>query len=295
MTEMGRDGLKPDYIFCPVGEGELATKLMLSLATLGSDIRVVGVTIPQNVYATGKEFSADIGPSVADKLVCPYSDFRELLTRLCAERGHEIITVSDDQLREEMRYLQKLDIRAEPSAAVAFAGANAYSSRFSMDDNVVIVNTGDGSQNFAPPKKIRRRYVAVAVLLAAGIGLTIAAPRMREAYAMHKIRQESKESWRQRQIELLESDPVYNEIYAYALLRGEMREIDQQVFNDLHNYFGAHDNIVMMMYNQGGHLRDNVNDFNRWLEHQKHAKEEEVKKVKAFWEKYAEDQKKKLR
>ena len=107
---------------------------------------IVGVTIDDNVFATKKKFHRRAGKSPADKLVAPYSDFMEILRYLCESGGHSIETVSDRQIMKESKYLNELQMRAEPSAAAAFAGAQKYvkKNNVGFHNKIIIINTGYG-------------------------------------------------------------------------------------------------------------------------------------------------------
>lgn len=134
------------YWFLPGGEWEFMTKLALEVHGKPNKPKIVGVTIDDNVITTRKKFHKRVRRSPADKLVAAYSDFREMLELLCKEDGHEIITVSDRQIMQEFDYINReLHMRAEPSAAAAFAGVKKYApGNLTVHDKVIIINTGYG-------------------------------------------------------------------------------------------------------------------------------------------------------
>ena len=135
-----------DYWSVPVGEGELMTKLALEVHGKTDMPKIIGATINDNVFATRKEFHRRARMSPADKLVAAYSDFKEMLELLCNQDGHCIETVSDRRIMREFEYLKGLQIRSEPSATAAFAGAQKYIERngLGVNDKVIIINTGYG-------------------------------------------------------------------------------------------------------------------------------------------------------
>ena len=269
--------VQPRYIFCPVGEGELMAKLSLALSHQESPAKIVGVTVNGNINTNGKSFERP-KQSRADKLVTPYSDFKELLERLSTERGHEILTVDERQIQEEEKILRELMIDAEPSAAVAFAGARRYSRErgFSMDDNVVIINTGKGEcipYNSHWPRIAR---AATAAILLVGLG----AGGMwgwRE-YQDYQQQQRWREEGIQRILKNMEGNPTYNDLVAYAIFRGR-GQIDTNVLGNLEMWCIYSDLITRDMYNKKiGTLRPDVDGFEEWLRKQTKTEEERLKR-----------------
>src|SRR3989338_8237325 len=126
-------------IFVPVGEGDLMADMIEGFEKLGEMPRFIGATIPGNAFSdVGKE---DGNP--ADKLATRYSDFYKLLNEKCSQHGHEILTITAEEINEEMKVLDSLSIRSGPNAAVAFAAARKYSTEpgFDEGENIVILNT----------------------------------------------------------------------------------------------------------------------------------------------------------
>ncbi|MDD5340390.1 MAG: PLP-dependent lyase/thiolase [Candidatus ainarchaeum sp.] len=183
IKEIAADGVKPTYIFCPVGGGELATELAAQAAeTWGNGApKIVGVTIRQNILAKAKEFLKKPGRSIADKLVSGYSKFNPLVKKMVAEGRIELRTAGEGELAGEYKWLNAHGISAEPSAAAAFCGAVKYDLK--PTDTVVIINTGKGiyDQSAVEKRWMRRllrglKYAAVALgtavaVIAAGWGL----------------------------------------------------------------------------------------------------------------------------
>ena len=139
-----KEKIELKYIFCPVGEGELMAKLIWAINKRKLNIKVIGVTIRENVFASEKLFDSSILKSIADKLICPYSNFKKILLDLCNQYGHEIIIVEEKEILEEIGVLKEAEINAEPSSAVAFAGVKKYSKNFNFNDEVIVINTGNG-------------------------------------------------------------------------------------------------------------------------------------------------------
>ncbi len=302
-----------DYVFVPVGEGELMTKLCLAFAqpsyivqrapgeivarlnpAAGIKPRIVGATVYENVFCHDG-FIQNIGTSVADKLVTPYSDFYARLTDLCERYGHEILSVSDDQIREELGVLRDMKLRAEPSAAAAFAGAHKYKKNLNPDSVVVVINTGDG--NLAAYGKrtgsrfSRHAQLTVAALTCMGMtavsdSFTHEALKQRQ---LDKIHEETEIQMRQYELDQLAGNPQMNDIIAYALWRGN-GVVDERIRDNLVTYYINPDNWWMMkdLYREGTRARQGVDGFQKWLEDQKTRREEESRRIaQAYTEYYA--------
>ena len=89
--------------------------------------------------------------------------------------------------------------------------------------------------------------------------------------------EEAKEYILSREAKEMARNPIMNDIYAYALWRGGMREVDQRVLFDLEYWHLYNDIIARMMYNDSRqtNFRENIDGFSNWLEQQKKAKEED--------------------
>ncbi|MBU0590632.1 MAG: pyridoxal-phosphate dependent enzyme [Candidatus Micrarchaeota archaeon] len=176
----------PKYLFCPVGDGELAVALAKAAQEewVGNAPKIIGVTVSGNILAPeneNKDFLGHPKESVADKLVCGHSNHKEEIKLLVDKGRLEIITVSDKAIKIEHEFLQMIDMDAEPSAAVAFAGAVGY--KLTPEDMVVVVNTGEGIYDKkSAEKRVRkqfRRMIAVAAattaiaLVAIGFAITL--------------------------------------------------------------------------------------------------------------------------
>lgn len=164
----------PTHLVCPVGSGELVVELESAARKIwGSNAPlIIGVSIPKNAIATGKEFSRKRDRSVADKLTAPCTPYREIINDLIESGRLRLLTVTDGKILKAYRRLHELGIHCEPSAAAAFAGAFNYG--FIPDNHVVIINTGDGISDKAAIEKhwLRRltsglKYAAVILATAA--------------------------------------------------------------------------------------------------------------------------------
>ena len=177
VREMLFSDIKPTHIFCPIGEGELAVEITSAAQDIWGDEapKVIGVTVKDNVFASGKDFMKSPGKSVADKLVNGYSKFRELWAGHVENGKAELMIIEEREIAEEYTHLNAIGISAEPSAAVAFCGAARY--ELNPDDVVVVINTGKGVYEHGAVDRLWRRrlrkaarYIAVAAL---SVALTV--------------------------------------------------------------------------------------------------------------------------
>lgn len=136
----------PDYVFLPMGSGESFCGVAGGFE--GRKTRVVGATVEENVNAKDTDFLPRVGHSQADKLVCGFSNYRGMVEQLLRD-GHKKVIVTEEELAEELRYLNDtLNLDVDPNAAVAFAAAKRYSenNEIGQDSSIVIVksaaNTG---------------------------------------------------------------------------------------------------------------------------------------------------------
>ena len=181
VREIADEGIRPGYIFCPVGEGELAVELAGACASVwGYDPpKVVGVTIKQNVILYKKNFLKNPGKSIADKLVNGYSKFKDLLMSLVKKGRVELMSASEREIAAMYGYLNQLGIAAEPTAASAFCGAVKYDLK--PDDVVVIINTGKGifDQGSVDKRWAKRIANAAKYVVAFALGVAVAATAYR--------------------------------------------------------------------------------------------------------------------
>ena len=144
ITEIHDAGVLPTKIFCPVGGGELLVELAKE-AELVWGARaplIVGVTIPGNALLSDDEFIPTVRMSPADKLINPCTEFRELVRSLIKDGRVRLMTAGDRQIVLEYEYLRGKGINAEPSAAVAFCGAEQHP--LTCEDTIIIINSGCG-------------------------------------------------------------------------------------------------------------------------------------------------------
>ncbi len=151
---------KPNYIFCPIGGGELITELLARVLEIWPEDppKIVGVTIPDNPIAARyfssdrKRFLGRVRRAIADKLGCAYTTYADGVLSAIRDGKIELMVAREEkEIAREYAWLNEIGIPVEPSAAVAFWGAvnfGAYEEQpthgFGSEDTVVIINTGKG-------------------------------------------------------------------------------------------------------------------------------------------------------
>ncbi len=158
ISEVADAGVKPRYVFCPGGAGELAVTLAETIKTTWTDAPppTLVVCVPEEHVLTRPDmiFQKNIPETSADKLATPHAVYAARLQQLRDEGRVQMLEVSEEELKAEIEALRKTHIAAEPSAAVAFAGAKKFG--FAPNDVAVIVNTGKGNcQETAFERRIR--------------------------------------------------------------------------------------------------------------------------------------------
>lgn len=219
-----------DFWFCPVGEGELMTQLALSTQGMKNPPKIIGVTINDNVFASGRNFDRRVKKSIADKLVTPYSDFRSVLTELCKTDDHMIMQVSDREITQEYEALRELGIKAEPSAAAAFAGAMKYAKDcgLKMKDRAIVINTGSGIFELPALKRSHMSYAVAASLTLLPIAGFFGYNEYQEMMERHKMREYMRQyrlDADMRLAEKIENTSFYRNYVAFARFK-ELQEPD---------------------------------------------------------------------
>ena len=195
VKEIASEGIKPSYIFCPVGEGELATELAAASESVwGKDApKIVGVTIKQNTILRDEDFLPNPGKSIADKLVNGYSKFKQLVKNFIENGRIELLSVSESEIAKEYSYLNNIGINVEPSAAVAFCGAEKYNLK--PEDVVVIINTGKGIYDQKAVDKLWRKTLLSALKYAAVATAAVLLTFAGHAYKKHQDETKAQIHW----------------------------------------------------------------------------------------------------
>jgi len=117
----------PDYLVCPVGSGEGFVGLFNGLEKAKLKTKLIGVT-PES------------SPSLADKLHTPWTPYSAKIQSIF-ETGHEIIKLSEDEVRSAFAYAKDL-MNCEPSSAVVVGALSKLN--FEETDKIIIINSGKG-------------------------------------------------------------------------------------------------------------------------------------------------------
>ncbi|MEU2065018.1 pyridoxal-phosphate dependent enzyme [Streptomyces sp. NPDC013455] len=124
--EVFRDAPDLDAIFVPVGGGGLLAGVCLAAAHLPGAVRIIGVEPDRTrryarSLAAGRPVELPPGDSVADGLRGQRPG--EVILPIVRDRVDELIGVGDRAVLDAMALLHRAGIPAEPSGAVALAGA----------------------------------------------------------------------------------------------------------------------------------------------------------------------------
>ena len=191
----------PDYVSLGVGSGKLFLALKKIIDERGLKTRLVGIlprgengvfnddtlhkvygrTIeqPDGSYTTEYQLYCDgFNPqSIADKLVCPYTFFKQKLLESLKE-GHFLIEVEDKDFKKANRKARKRGLEAEMSGSAGFVILDPKMRKqygIRDDASVIVVNNGRGYQWEEQIGKERRRNFLTRGLtaLAAVVGVCI--------------------------------------------------------------------------------------------------------------------------
>lgn len=131
---------RPDVVFMPLGGGEALNSLLNLLETVPGTKppKIVAATIRANIYAGNS--SVD-GSSIAEKLATPFSELYPTVSKTIRRFG-EILVIEEDEIMPAYFALKSSGIKAEPSAAVAFAAARKATA--GRNEKILVVNSGAG-------------------------------------------------------------------------------------------------------------------------------------------------------
>ncbi|KND61578.1 putative amino-acid dehydratase [Candidatus Burkholderia verschuerenii] len=114
-----------DAVIVPIGGGGLAAGVSTAMRLANPSIHIYGVE-PAGAAAMSQSFAAnhtiklDTMHSIADSLMAPHTE--QYSYELCRRHIDEIVTVSDDELRNGMRLLfSEMKLAVEPACAAATA------------------------------------------------------------------------------------------------------------------------------------------------------------------------------
>ncbi len=132
-----------ETLVVPVGGGGLLAGACVAARALGHSVRIVAVEpapIPKlsAAMAAGGPIDLPSGTSLADGLLT--RSVGDLTWPLITGRVHEVIGVTDGELREALRWLDPLGIRAEPSGAATVAAVR--SGRLTLTGPTAVICSG---------------------------------------------------------------------------------------------------------------------------------------------------------
>ncbi len=164
---------QPDYVICPAGSGKLWLSIVKEVERQGLETRVLGVT-PEGKNGFYFDDSTDIWDldSIADKLTAPFTALRGVVGDYFGQ--HDIVQVSERELKRAFRVAKKQGVECEVSAAAGFV---VYDKKFQRENgvvgNVVVVSTGTGLEDqierVHKTKRSGFRRALVPVAVAAGL------------------------------------------------------------------------------------------------------------------------------
>jgi threonine dehydratase len=127
MNDQGKaEALVLDYLFVCVGGGGLISGCALAASSLAPNCRVIGVepeagNDAQQSLAKGEIVKIGTPPTIADGAQTQY--IGQLTFEIMKENVHEIITVSDEELIDGMRFLgERMKMVVEPTGCLGLAG-----------------------------------------------------------------------------------------------------------------------------------------------------------------------------
>ncbi|MBK5297270.1 MAG: threonine/serine dehydratase [Vicinamibacteria bacterium] len=140
---------RPDVttVYVPVGGGGLVSGVAAAVKRLAPSVRVIGVEpagAPKMTrsLAAGEPTTLDSIDSIADGLLAVRPG--DLTFAHVQALVDEVVTVSDDEIREAMRFLvRQSKIVAEPSGAASVAGALRMAPEGSRGVHVAVVSGGN--------------------------------------------------------------------------------------------------------------------------------------------------------
>lgn len=140
---------RPDVttVYVPVGGGGLVSGVAAAVKRLAPSVRVIGVEpagAPKMTrsLAAGEPTTLDSIDSIADGLLAVRPG--DLTFAHVQALVDEVVTVSDDEIREAMRFLvRRSKIVAEPSGAASVAGALRMAPAGSRGVHVAVVSGGN--------------------------------------------------------------------------------------------------------------------------------------------------------
>ncbi len=269
--ELYRDGVRHDWVvYLPLGGGEMLLNMGLQFEELGEMPHFVAATTPDNLYSIERYETASTG------LGAEFSHLETAVQDFIRKYEIPVVTVKGPETFEEFKYVR--DVAKIPTcreSAVAFAAArkHALERHFTDGQKIVVINTGyDEAHQPSLSSKLGQyatraaAALLVSSLVAVGSGVNESSTRAR----MHEESRKWHIDYTKHEIQ---NNPEFNDIYAYALWRGNIEQIDQKVLFNLSTWYVYHDMIAREMYrNNLNGMRDDVESFGSWKKQQENAR-----------------------
>ncbi|HET7172011.1 MAG TPA: threonine/serine dehydratase [Gaiellales bacterium] len=149
--EIAEDAPDAGTVVVPIGGGGLIAGIATAVKGLRADARVIGVepelsAAMRTAMDTGGPIPAVPGPTIADALRSPVAG--TIALEVCSRLVDDVVLVSDEEIREGMRFLyERAKLACEPGAAVGVGALLAGRLDVAGSSGVVFVISGG---NVAP-------------------------------------------------------------------------------------------------------------------------------------------------
>ena len=123
--EIMQDAPGVDTVLVPIGGGGLISGIAVAVKALAPQARVIGIepelsAAMRTALDAGHPVPAVPGPTIADALRAPVAG--QIGFDVCSRLVDDVVLVSDDEIREGMRFLyERAKLACEPGAAVGVA------------------------------------------------------------------------------------------------------------------------------------------------------------------------------
>jgi len=123
--EIMQDAPGADTVLVPIGGGGLISGIATAVKGLAPNAQVIGIepelsAAMRTALDAGHPVPAVPGPTIADALRAPVAG--GIGFEVCSRLVHDVVLVSDDEIREGMRFLyERAKLACEPGAAVGVA------------------------------------------------------------------------------------------------------------------------------------------------------------------------------
>lgn len=149
-------GALPQCLIYPAGNGTLLYGSYLGLCDLKEAglidklPKLVAVQaercapLSEALHQRPEALSKGVKPTIAEGIAIRKPPRAEQIRRALRETGGDVVTVSEDEIRDAQRALARQGLYVEPTAAVAFAGWRRLKDRIKPEEQVLMPLTGSG-------------------------------------------------------------------------------------------------------------------------------------------------------